>query len=128
VYGVAPIGRLLEITGLFCKRALQKRLYSAKETYHLKEPTNRSHPTGHPEYRVAKTHWMPEVASHFPPKKPISRGLFCGKWPVKIRHPMGMRHSATFPTHMRITNGPSHIVSARSHNRICEITHGPQLC
>ena len=30
--------------GLFCKRALQKRLYSAKETYNFKEPTNRSHP------------------------------------------------------------------------------------
>jgi len=32
-----------KVIGLFCKRALQKRLYSAKETYHLKEPTNRSH-------------------------------------------------------------------------------------
>ena len=29
---------------LFCKRALQKSLYSAKETYNVKEPTNRSHP------------------------------------------------------------------------------------
>ena len=28
--------------GLFCKRALQKRRYSAKETYSFKEPTNRS--------------------------------------------------------------------------------------
>jgi len=43
-YGVALISRLLKITGLFCKRALQKRLYSAKETYDFKEPTNRSHP------------------------------------------------------------------------------------
>jgi len=33
------------LTGLFCKRALQKRLYSAKETCNFKEPTNRSHPT-----------------------------------------------------------------------------------
>ena len=31
------------IIGLFCKRALQKRLYSAKETYNLKEPTSRRH-------------------------------------------------------------------------------------
>jgi len=30
---------------LFCKRALYKRLYSAKETYIFKEPTNRSYPT-----------------------------------------------------------------------------------
>jgi hypothetical protein len=43
-YGVATISRLLQIIGLFCKRALYKRLYSAKETYNLKEPTDRSHP------------------------------------------------------------------------------------
>jgi len=34
----------IEIIGLFCKRALQKRLHSAKETYNFKEATNRSHP------------------------------------------------------------------------------------
>jgi len=43
-YGVATISRLLKITGLFCKSALQKRRYSAKETYNFKEPTHRSHP------------------------------------------------------------------------------------
>jgi len=43
-YGVAIIGRILKIIGLFCKRALHKRLYSAKETYHFEEPTNRSQP------------------------------------------------------------------------------------
>ena len=42
-YGVATISRLLKIISLFCKRALQKKLYSAKETYHFKEPTNGSH-------------------------------------------------------------------------------------
>jgi len=42
--GLATISRLLKITGLFCKRALSKRTYSAKETYNFKEPTNRSHP------------------------------------------------------------------------------------
>jgi len=31
---------LLKIIGLFCKRALYKRLHSAKETYNFKEPTN----------------------------------------------------------------------------------------
>jgi len=30
--------------GLFCKRALQKSQYSAKETYNFIDPTNRSHP------------------------------------------------------------------------------------
>jgi len=43
-YGVATISRLLQMLGLFCKRALYKRLYSAIETYNFKEPTNRSHP------------------------------------------------------------------------------------
>jgi len=43
-YGVASISRLLKITGLFFNRALLKRLYSAKETYNLIEPTHRSHP------------------------------------------------------------------------------------
>ena len=42
--GVATISRLLKIMGLVCKRDLYKGLYSAKETYNLKEPTNRSHP------------------------------------------------------------------------------------
>jgi len=36
-YGVATISRLLKIVGLFCKRALQKRLYSAKETYNFRQ-------------------------------------------------------------------------------------------
>ena len=44
-YKVATISRLLKIIGLFCKRALEKRPYSAKETYHFKEPTNRSKKT-----------------------------------------------------------------------------------
>jgi len=45
-YRVAMIGRLLKIVGLFCKRALSKRRYSAKETYDFKKPANRSHPIG----------------------------------------------------------------------------------
>jgi len=43
-YGVATISRLLKIIGLFCKKALSKRRYSAKETYNFKEPTHRSQP------------------------------------------------------------------------------------
>ena len=38
------ISRLLKIIGLFCKKALQNRRYSSKETYHFQEPANRSHP------------------------------------------------------------------------------------
>ena len=44
-YGVVTISRLLKIIGLFCKKALKKRLCSAKDTYNFKAPTNRSHPT-----------------------------------------------------------------------------------
>ena len=33
-YRVATISRLLKITGLFCRRALSKRLYSTNEAYH----------------------------------------------------------------------------------------------
>ena len=44
MYGVATTSRLLKIICLFCKRGLQMRQYSAKETYNFKEPTNRSHP------------------------------------------------------------------------------------
>jgi len=43
-YGVATISRLLKIIGLFCKRDLQKRRYSAKETYNFIDPTDCSHP------------------------------------------------------------------------------------
>jgi len=58
-YGVATISRLLKIIGLFCKRALYKRLYSAKETYNVKEPTNRSHPIVHLLSR--QIHWMSQM-------------------------------------------------------------------
>jgi len=51
-YGVATMSRLLKIIGLFCKRALQKRLYSAKETYNFKEPTNHSHPIRESERNI----------------------------------------------------------------------------
>ena len=43
-YGVATISRLLKMIGLFCKRAIQNRRYSVKETCNFKESTNCSHP------------------------------------------------------------------------------------
>ena len=43
-YGVALVSRIDKIIGLFCKRALQKRQYSAKQTYNFIDPTDRSHP------------------------------------------------------------------------------------
>jgi len=44
VHGIASVSRIDQSIGLFGKRALQKRLYSAKETYHSIDPTHRSHP------------------------------------------------------------------------------------
>jgi len=43
-YGVASVSRIVTIIGLFCKRALLKRQYSANETYNLIDPTDCSHP------------------------------------------------------------------------------------
>ena len=51
-YGAATSSMLLKIIGLFCKRALQKKLYSAKETYNSKEPTNRSHIYSYPHLHL----------------------------------------------------------------------------
>ena len=42
--GVASVSRIDKIIGLFCKRALWKRRYSAKETYNLIDPTYHRHP------------------------------------------------------------------------------------
>ena len=64
--GVATISRLLEMIGLFCKRALQNRRYSAKATCNFKEPTNCSHPIWEydsddwmPLYEAFRRVWMP---------------------------------------------------------------------
>ena len=43
----AAISRLLQITGLFCKRALKKRLYSAKEVCKSLDPVMQSVPIVH---------------------------------------------------------------------------------
>jgi len=43
-YGVALVSRIDKTIGLFCKRALQTRQYSAKETYNFINPTDCSHP------------------------------------------------------------------------------------
>jgi len=40
-YGVALVSRINNIIGLFCKRSLLKRRYSAKETYNFIDPTDR---------------------------------------------------------------------------------------
>jgi len=47
--------------------------------------------------RVAKTHRMPWVAGYFSQKETLIIGLFCGRWPIKIRHPMVLRHPVWVP-------------------------------
>ena len=43
-YPLASASRIDNIIGLFCKRALYKKQYSAKKTYNCIDPTDRSHP------------------------------------------------------------------------------------
>jgi len=50
------ISRLPKNIGLFCKGAILKRLYSAKETYIFNEPTNHSHPLH--SWRVRVGPWI----------------------------------------------------------------------
>ena len=69
IYGVTTISRLPKNIGLFCKRALQKRLYSAKETCTFKELTNRSHP-------ICKT--LQQAAKHCNTLQP------CGCIPARL--------------------------------------------
>jgi len=70
-YGVALVSRIDTIIGLFCKRALQKRQYSAKETYNLIDPTICSHPT-----RVWMSHFRRLKGSAAPaePKNKMNMG------------------------------------------------------
>jgi len=56
-YGMATVSRIDKIIGLFCKRELQKRRYSAKETCDFIDPTDRSQPIRTHEIN-ATTHEM----------------------------------------------------------------------
>ena len=60
---VATTSRLLKIIRLFCKRALQKRAYPAKEIYKFKEPTNRSHPIAKTSVGHSYTHCVTRIRS-----------------------------------------------------------------
>ena len=79
-YGVAMISTLLKIIDLFCKRALQKRLYSAKETYNFKEPTNRSHPISPFRYLLITVNSHPRGRLFF---RGISKRAWRKRTPLK---------------------------------------------
>jgi len=97
---VAAISRPFKIPGLFCKRALQKRLYSAKETDDFKERTNQRSliNSGSFAERVAGLFLVKEETCNLrlpeqdaqdalscrslSAKEPYKRGLFCRKRPA----------------------------------------------
>ena len=83
-YGVAMISRLLKLIGLLCRIQSLLQGSFAKETYNVKEPTNRSHPIivmsmrtnalqGGEDAQNALSCWS------FSAKEPRIIGLFCGK-------------------------------------------------
>jgi len=85
---VATISRLLKIIVLSCRILSLLQGSFAKETCNFREPTNRSHPV-----KASQPLRILELScKSFFAKELLSIGLFCGKWPIKIRHPMGLRH------------------------------------
>ena len=43
-------------------------------------------------YEVRKICYVTNYRALLPPKEPLIIGLFCRKWPMTIRHPMGLGH------------------------------------
>jgi len=58
-------------------------------------------------YRVAKMHRMPDLYKSFSAKEPHKLWLFCGKWLIRMRHPMHLRHSVHIYTHRNGSHHPS---------------------
>jgi len=114
--------------GLFCKRALKKRLYSAKETYDFKEPTNRSHPISkvpsftylalyhlyyHGPYGVALVSRLLKITGLFA-KKTYKRDYILQKRPMIL----SILLTVATPYHLYITSPAiytSQTVSSRCH-------------
>jgi len=63
-YGVATISRLLKMIGLFCRILSLLWVSFAKETYHFKEPTHRSHPITLSKAYCNKTSIYAQVCMH----------------------------------------------------------------
>jgi len=75
-YGVATISRLLKMTGLFYRILSLLWVSFAKETYHFKESTNRSHPI-HLSYIRHETVISPDLPNRlFICKRRRGRGSF----------------------------------------------------
>jgi len=79
--GGATVSRLLKMIGLFCRISSLLWGSLAKETYHFKEPTNRSHPicaTGlmHIQLQVSCRKSNDRALNHFAQKSPIITSNF----------------------------------------------------
>ena len=99
-YEVATVSRIDKITGLFCKRALSKRRYSAKETYNFIDPTDRSQPIW--EFCVNES-WLVGMSHVSCGVATISRlikiiGMFCKRALLKGRYSAKETYNFKKPT------------------------------
>ena len=93
---------------------------------------SRTNETHHP-YRVAKTHTSPIQGGEdpqdaltyrsFTAKEPLIAGLFCGKWHVKIRHPMTIRHTVPRQLVCPFDSSYSRRGDVMSHIWMSHVTH-----
>ena len=92
-YRAAKTHRMPSIAGHFCKRATNYRAL-------LHDTTNIN---SRPIYGILQGGEDPQGAfscRSFFANEPQITGLFCGKWPVQIRHPMGLRYPVHDLEHM----------------------------
>ena len=94
-YGVALVSRIDTIIGLFCKRGLLTRRYSAKETYNFIDPTDRSHPihvTSRTQYRLVNRPLLQ--------KRPIILSILLTKASLHVPHTCNKSHSNRLICHI----------------------------
>jgi len=93
-YGVATVGRIDKIVGLFCKRDLLKRQYSAKETYDLIDPTDRSHPVCISQSACIWTHFVYRANLSLKARASCKDDVWCICLMVCLMH-SSLQHTAT---------------------------------
>jgi len=86
-YGVATISRLLKIIGFFCRISSLLQGSFAKETYHFREPTNRSHPI-----RLVAAHAWHYSLSYMVYCQRCTRGEYSGYMHYTLLHDMMFSH------------------------------------
>jgi len=131
-YWVASISRLLEITGLFCKRALEKRLCSAKETYNFKESTNRSHLVseyGHAPSRVCgKSDCLPKTKGKKKKDSRTPKGFQWWNQHVGIFSPLCSPLSSSPPVDFSYMHTLSHAYTHTHHTGNSTVTVSAGNC